>query len=161
MRLFLLLFLFISCTAPQADTASGTVVRIADGDTFTLLTPQNRQVRVRLFGVDAPERAQPFGNVAKQKLAALVFRKPVQLQVRDKDRYGRTVAVVFTTSGQNVNEEMLRAGLVWQYTAYDHSERWHALQQSARQKGAGLWTDAHPTPPWLWRKNKRAAAAGR
>jgi len=82
----------------QADSINGTIIHISDGDTITLLTKQNKQVKIRLDGIDAPEKAQPFGNKAKQALAELVFQKQVLVNVSKEDKYGRSIGRVYVTS---------------------------------------------------------------
>lgn len=156
--LLLLPLLFIGCTPPAGEDTTkltGKVVAIADGDTFTLLLPGNVTKKIRLYGVDAPERKQPFGTVSRQRLSELIFSKEVSVEEKDVDRYGRTVGEAFI-EGKSVNEEMLRSGLVWHYTEYDTNPRWAQLQEEARRACIGLWVDKHPTPPWEWRKEQRS-----
>lgn len=158
MRKLWFLFLFLACNTADAPDENGKVVGIADGDTFTLLTPSNQQVKVRLYGIDAPEKAQPFGSVARQKLSDLVFGQQVRIDKKDVDRYGRTVAIVYNKN-LNVNEEMLRSGLAWHYKQYDKNPAWDDLELLAQRQKRGVWSQPDPTPPWLWRKEKREAAA--
>lgn len=153
--LLLLIFFFASCDQPNGNRATGKVVRIADGDTFTWLNENNEQVKVRLHGIDAPERAQDFGQVARQKLSDLVFGQPVRIEVMDTDRYGRTVAIVYTQDGICVNEELLREGLAWHYKQYDDNKEWEAIQQKAKKEKKGLWQQRKPIAPWDWRKGAR------
>lgn len=146
------------CSSPDRQAANGLtgkVVGLADGDTFTLLLPDNTTKKIRLYGIDAPERKQPFGTVARQRLSELIFSKQVRVEQKDIDRYGRTVGVAYV-DGLCVNEEMLRSGLVWHYTAYDKNPRWADLEQEARRNRVGLWQDQHPVAPWEWRKEQRA-----
>jgi endonuclease YncB( thermonuclease family) len=98
----------------SAQTISGRVVRVADGDTITVLAADNRQVRVRLAWIDAPERGQAFGNVSRKSLAGLVVGKTVRVEEHDRDRYGRTVGTVFV-DGSDVNLEQIRRGFAWVY----------------------------------------------
>ena len=155
---FLLCFA-VSCTdTPTADAEEGIrgrVVGIADGDTFTLLTDEKKQVKVRLHGIDCPERAQDFGQVARQKLSDLVFNEQVRVVEKDVDRYQRTVGIVYTTDNRCVNEELLRAGLAWHYSEYDKNPEWAALEEEAREKRIGLWSHPNPVRPSEYRKSKR------
>lgn len=157
-NLLLLLVLSVACknpekTEPQFDLR-GKVVRIADGDTFTLLTGDQQQVRVRLHGIDAPEHGQDFGQVARQGLSDLIFERVVYVDEQEKDRYGRVVGIVYDTGKRCVNEELLRRGLAWHYTRYDDNEQWGQLQQEARQKKRGLWSQPEAMAPWDWRRSK-------
>jgi micrococcal nuclease len=158
----LLCFLF-SCTNNETtDTAEGLrgkVVKIADGDTFTLLTANKQQVKVRLHGIDCPERAQDFGQVARQKLSDLIFGQQVRVVEKDVDRYKRTVAIVYTADNHCVNEELLRAGLAWHYAEYDDNPEWAALEEEARNKRVGIWSHPRPVRPSEYRSNKRSKVA--
>ncbi|MBD0294664.1 MAG: thermonuclease family protein [Flavisolibacter sp.] len=144
-----------SCSGPDMPSAKGKVVAIADGDTFTFLDKKNMQVKIRLYGVDCPERSQEFGTVARQKLSDLIFGQPVKLVEKGTDQYGRTIAMVYTPNNVCVNEELLRNGLAWHYKEYDKNSRWAQLEEIARRNKVGLWSQPHPTPPWEWRKEKR------
>tara|TARA_R110002049_G_scaffold298517_3_gene488295 strand:- start:374 stop:664 length:291 start_codon:yes stop_codon:yes gene_type:complete len=90
------------------------VISIADGDTLTILTNPNKQVKIRLAGIDTPEKAQPFGNKAKQALAKLTFQQQVLIEVETTDKYGRTVGKVIV-NGTDVNAELVRQGMAWVY----------------------------------------------
>ena len=152
-RLLLPILLLFSLSA-QAETLEGHVVKIADGDTLTLLTSSNEQVKIRLAGIDTPERKQPFGNKAKQALANLAFQKQALIEVEAKDRYGRTVGVVFV-DGLNVNAELVKQGMAWVYRKYTDDKRLYTLESEAKQAKRGLWLDENPIPPWEWRRGKR------
>ncbi len=151
------LMLLLGCQnadQPEIKTSatSGLVVRLADGDTFTLLVAGNKQLKVRLYGVDAPERQQDFGNVSRSKMQELTTGHTISIEVKDTDRYGRTVGIAHRDDGLNLNEEMLRSGLAWHYKAFDKNQKWDQLEQEARSKKLGLWSRPSPTPPWQWRK---------
>ena len=152
-RLFAPLLLLFTLSA-QAETLEGKVIKIADGDTLTLLTPSNQQVKIRLAGVDTPERKQPFGNKAKQALSNLAFQKQALVEIAAKDRYGRTIGVVFV-DGLNVNAELVKQGMAWVYRKYTDDERLYILESEAKQAKRGLWLDENPIPPWEWRRGKR------
>ncbi|WP_045221577.1 thermonuclease family protein [Desulfonatronum thioautotrophicum] len=140
---------------------TGKVVNVADGDTITVLTDTKDQVRIRLYGIDAPESRQPFGSKSTQFVRDLAALQTVKVDVRHTDRYGRTVAVIFLPDGTNLNEEIVRAGLAWVYTQFckDHSmcAKWDQLQATAKQSRIGLWHDPDPIPPWEWRRGNRGA----
>jgi micrococcal nuclease len=126
------------------------VIGIADGDTLTVLEGR-KQVKIRLSGIDAPEKRQPFGNRSRQSLASLCFRKDATYEVQDVDRYGRTVAVV-TCDGVNANRHQVQTGYAWTYTRYNKDREMPALQDAARAAKRGLWADPEPVPPWAFRR---------
>ena len=152
-RLLLPLLLLFTLSA-QAETLEGKVIKIADGDTLTLLTSSREQVKVRLAGIDTPERKQPFGNRAKQALSNLAFQKQALVEVETTDRYGRTVGTVFVGS-QNLNAELVKQGMAWVYRKYTDDERLYVLESEAKQSKRGLWLDENPIPPWEWRRGRR------
>ncbi|SEA65085.1 thermonuclease family protein [Nitrosospira multiformis] len=122
-RLVIGLAVYISFTCfAQAEILRGRVVKIADGDTLTVLDGSNRQHKVRLMGIDAPERKQPFGTVSRQNLAHLVFGKTVAVEWHKQDRYQRVLGKVLL-DGQDVNLEQIKAGLAWHYKQYDKDQQ--------------------------------------
>ena len=141
----LALFCLLALPALAADTTIvGQVVGVHDGDTL----------KVRLFGIDTPELGQPFSNNAKGALSSLVFGKNVTVSSSGKDRYGRTLGVVFLGNG-NVNEQMIRMGMAWYYRQYSDSVPMQQFENYARANRIGLWSDPNPIAPWDWRKGKR------
>lgn len=134
---------------------SGKVVRIADGDTFTLLNEENKQVRVRLYGIDCPENKQDFSQVAKKFTSDKIFEKVVKVEVQNMDHYGRIVGIVILPDRKILNEELLKAGLAWHYKYYDKTEKFAKLERIAKQGKVGLWRHKNPIPPWDFRKIKR------
>lgn len=130
------------------------MVSVHDGDTLTVLMEQ-RQVRVRLTEIDAPELGQPFGARSKRSLAELCFGKTAELDIRSHDRYGRTLAQI-TCAGTDANSEQVRRGYAWTYTRYARADSpLHALQVEAQSARRGLWDDPAPIAPWNWRRNGR------
>ena len=130
------------------------MVSVHDGDTLTVLI-DHRPVRVRLTDIDAPELGQPFGTRSRQSLSELCFGKPAELDVRSRDRYGRTLAQV-TCVGKDANAEQVRRGYAWIYTRYAPLDSpLYTLQGEARAASRGLWGDPAPIPPWHWRRNGR------
>ncbi len=108
--------------------------------------------RIRLHGIDCPEKRQAFGRKAKQFTSGLVFGNTVTVTVMDVDRYGRTVGEVILPDGQVLNHELVRAGFAWWYRKYAPEDGTLAqLEADARQAKRGLWADAEPVPPWEWR----------
>lgn len=139
--------------AVRADVIRGRVVGVLDGDTITLLDSQNRQYRVRLAEIDAPEKTQAFGQQSKQSLSDLAFRKTATADCPSQDRYGRSICLI-TVDGVNVNLAQVQRGMAWAYTQYAKDARIFAAEREARKARLGLWTDSNPTPPWLFRRNK-------
>lgn len=138
---------------------TGRVVRIADGDTVTVLTTDQQQVKVRLAQIDAPERSQPFGNRSRQSLASLIFDRQVRIVIEDTDRYGRTVGRIHADN-LDINAEQVRRGMAWVYRQYSDDPALLELEQQARNDRRGLWKDPSPIPPWqYWRKPKQTDAA--
>ena len=127
---------------------NGKVVSIHDGDTITIL--QNKQqIKVRLFGIDAPELKQPYGKKSKQFLANLIAGKVVEVEENGKDRYKRTIGTIFLND-KDVNAQMVENGYAWAYRKF--SKKYTAQESKARKQGLGLWQEKEPTPPWEWRK---------
>ena len=133
---------------------AGRVVAIADGDTLTVLDGSNAQHKIRLAGIDAPEKAQPFGTKAREQHAGKVFRQTVRVEVIDVDRYHREVGRIYL-GDRFVNLEMVQDGNAWRYPQYDKPGEFTAAEADAREHNRGLWVDRDPVPPWEWRKMKR------
>jgi micrococcal nuclease len=149
------------CAAAAAETLSGKVVAVADGDTVTVLVDGHKQVKVRLHGVDCPERGQPFGNRAKQFTSEMCFGKSVTVQVSDTDRFGRAIGEVTTANGTNVNVALVENGLGWWYEKYAPGDaRFRDAQQQARAAARGLWSERGAVPPWEYRSRNRADSTG-
>lgn len=155
MRIFLVLF-FVSLGA-QAQII-GRVVSVADGDTFTMLVEQ-KKVKVRLHGIDCPEKGQDYANVARDFLASQIVGKMVDIKVMRTDQYRRTVAIVFI-GNVNVNEALLKNGLAWQFRQYDHHIEWAILETQARASKLNIWSMPNPVPPWEWRRSKGVLRKG-
>ncbi|HRK39995.1 MAG TPA: thermonuclease family protein [Burkholderiaceae bacterium] len=143
------------------STLVGQVVAVQDGDTLTVSDDQQQLHKVRLAGIDAPETNQPYGQTARRYLSALVLNANVTVEHHKLDRYQRKVGTVFR-NGQDVNVQLLEAGLAWHFTAYEQGQtsaarRLYAQAASrAQADGVGLWQADDPTPPWEWRKQQRS-----
>lgn len=139
----------------------GRIVRVTDGDTFTLLDERQTLRKIRLAGIDAPESAMPYGLHATLYLESLVFGKNVEAVTYKQDRYGRTVATLMF-GAQDVNLAMLQAGLAWHYKHYAkeqpaaQAQAYAQAEVLARTKNLALWQDSDATAPWVWRKSRRA-----
>ena len=156
--LLILLFLF-ACSCGQKHYIYDydvQVVSITDGDTFKGLTKDNKEIRFRIYGIDAPERKQAFYNKSKLYLSDLIYKKRVGIIVqKERDRYGRPIVWVYTPEGKDVSAEMLKSGMAWHYKEYDESEIYGKLEKLARNNKIGLWGDKKPIAPWVYRKSKK------
>lgn len=146
--------LFIAQTA-NADTLYGKVVAVLDGDTITVL--QDRaQTRVRIAGIDAPEKRQAFGQRSKQSMSECAFGKSVEVQWVKIDRYGRTIGKVLA-NGVDCGLRQIELGLAWHYKAYakdqtpDDRAAYALAEEKSKMERLGLWSDADPMPPWDYR----------
>jgi endonuclease YncB( thermonuclease family) len=137
---------------------SGVVAAVQDGDTMSVLY-QERAVRVRLSGIDCPEKTQPFGWEALRFTTDLALGNTVTVIEEDIDRYGRIVGSVILPDGRNLNHAIVAAGLAWWYRRYAPNDApVQTLEFEARRGGHGLWADAVPVPPWEWRKENYVPA---
>ncbi|MFH1130492.1 MAG: thermonuclease family protein [Pseudomonadota bacterium] len=149
-----MIIVFLLCPSfACANKWEGKVVGVADGDTITVLS-DHKPIKVRLFGIDCPEKHQAFGNNAKEFASKFVFGKVVTVEEVAKDKYGRTVGKVFLGK-KSLNAELLMAGLAWHYKRYDKSKFFADLEWVARKEKKGLWADFNPKPPWQWRIEKK------
>lgn len=145
-----ILVLFVTLSRPTFADFTGRVVAVADGDTITVLRA-HEQIKVRLVEIDAPEKAQAFGNRSKQSLSGLCFGKIASLAEHGKDRYKRTLARV-TCDGIDANAEQVRRGMAWVYRKYAPKDSsLYVIESEARAGRRGLWIDPDPVPPWEWR----------
>jgi micrococcal nuclease len=148
-------FFLISFCVFGGQSIQGKVVAISDGDTFTILTINKEQIKIRLYGVDCPESRQDFGTRAKQFTSTLCFGKMVKAEVKNHDRYGRKIAIVILPDGKILNKELLLSGMAWHYKHYDKSVDLAQLESIARLRKSGIWSTKNPVAPWEFRQNKR------
>ena len=150
----ILLHLLLASAAIAADF-SGKVVSVLDGDIIEVLRHQHPE-RIRLNGIDCPEKGQAYGQKAKQATSALVFGKDVMLQTFGKDKHGRTLADVRLLDGTHVNHTLVKEGWCWWYPKYAPRNReLDKLEKNAREMKKGLWGTPIHVPPWEWRKRTR------
>lgn len=158
-KLIALIWLCIAMSL-NAATLQGKVVSVADGDTVTVLDATNTQHKIRLQGIDAPERAQAFGNKSKQSLHELVHGKQVTVDSQKKDKYGRVVGKILLNN-TDVCLEQLKRGMAWHYKQYaneqtkEDRETYSLAEQQAKTEFKGLWKDKQPVPPWEFRKQNK------
>lgn len=164
------LALLLTAGAALADTVTGKVVGVSDGDTITVLDSDKRQHKIRVAGIDAPEKNQPFGQRSKENLSGLVFGREVDVQWSKHDRYQRIVGKVMVAEPNcqraDCNKTLdaglgqITAGFAWWYRKYakeqaaEDATRYQDAEADARTRRIGLWFDAEPMPPWDWRKGK-------
>jgi micrococcal nuclease len=132
------------------------VVSVTDGDTIKVYNAEQGQVKIRFYGIDTPEKAQPYGKAAGKYLASLIAGATVDIETVAKDRYGRTVGIVWDRE-TNINQEMVRAGYAWVYRKYcdlSFCDFWQELEKEAKADKKGLWQEPNPVPPWEWRRRK-------
>lgn len=163
--------LFVAATA-GATELGGKVVGVSDGDTVNVLEASKTLHKIRVADIDAPEKGHDFGQHLKASLSALVFGKAVRLEWPKEDRYGRKAAKVWVAEPGCVEPScpksldaglaQLSVGMVWWYRQYaseqspEDRERYGFAETEAQARGAGLWRDVSPVPPWDWRRNRRA-----
>ncbi|MDD2332092.1 MAG: thermonuclease family protein [Candidatus Cloacimonetes bacterium] len=148
----ILLFVF-ACL--NANIITGKVTAVQDGDTIDILSGQTRY-RIRLDGIDCPEKKQAYGEVARKFTSERCFGKVVRADIKGKDVYGRHLAVVFYDKAKNLNRELLRQGLAWHYKAYNKDKQLSKLESKARKEKLGLWKEIDPQQPWVYRKKGKS-----
>lgn len=145
---------FVNPIYPMREAGMGRVVKIVDGDTYDILI-DGIQTRVRMDGIDAPEKGQAFYQVSKDHLGKLCDGQTVRLESKGKDRYGRTLAKSYLAGGREAGAEMIKAGMAWHYKKYSDDAELARMETEARQARKGLWVDSSPVAPWDFRKMKR------
>lgn len=156
-RFLLVIAALLTSSFVSAETIQGKVVRVADGDTITVLDQSKIQRKIRLAGIDALEKGMPFGQKSKEHLSDLVAGKQVLIETTKVDRYGRNVGKVLL-DGLDANLAQIEAGLAWHYKAYQREQSvvdrqtYDKAEETARAARKGLWLDREPMPPWDWRK---------
>lgn len=148
----LMLFLLLAAVfnVAVAEEFSTKVIAVLDGDTV-LIKRASGLAKIRLAEIDAPEKAQTFGETSKRSLSDMVLGKQVRFVSQAMDQYGRLVAHL-SVDGLEVNAEQIRRGMAWEYSNFHSNKALIALQKEARQAPRGLWAQGHPQPPWDWRK---------
>jgi endonuclease YncB( thermonuclease family) len=142
-----------------AETITGRVVGVHDGDTATVLDAGNKQHKIRFAQIDAPELRQDFGQRSKDNLSGLIFGKQVVVEVETVDKYGREVGKVLV-NGTDANLEQVKSGMAWVYRQYAHDQAYFDAEASAKVARVGLWSRSDTVPPWEYRHGKGGAGAG-
>ena len=165
----LLLVLATLVTVPAGADIIGKVVAVTDGDTIKILDDDKVQHKIRLTGIDAPEKSQPFGSASRKHLASMVAGKDVRVETTKNDRYGRVLGKVWVQPRDcpgcgktlNVNHAQILSGMAWWYRDYAKDQsaqdrgRYESAVEEARKRKRGLWSEPDPIPPWVWRRGQR------
>lgn len=166
MKIWLAIFSLLAVVSlAQAETLVGEVVGLADGDTVTVLDAQRVQHKIRLAGIDAPEKGMPWGQKSKEALSDRVYRRTVTVEWQKQDRYGRLVGKIMV-DGRDANLAQVADGMAWHYKDYQNEQtledrlRYAQAELDARNGRRGLWAEPEPVAPWTWRKMKREARVG-
>lgn len=133
------------------------VEKISDGDTVSALTDNGDRLKIRLFGIDAPERSQPHGKESRTALSRMIGKKEIDLEIVAEDKYGRCVAVI-RLGNRIINKEMVERGHAWVYRSFcrkSYCSDWIRLEEEAREKEKGLWKESDPVAPWDYRREKK------
>ncbi len=153
--LLLALAFWLSAGVSAADL-HGKVVGVADGDTVTVLDSEKHQHKIRLAGIDAPEKAQAFGQASKKSLSDMIYGHEVSVNWDKRDRYGRIIGKI-SADQRDVCLEQVRRGMAWHYKQYQRDQSpadrhaYAAAEEQARTNHVGLWGDTNPVPPWDFR----------
>lgn len=157
-KVLFILLLLVSCnpvaTEKEEGFIQGKVVSVADGDTITILTDADERIKVRLYGIDAPERGQDFGNKARIHLNELCYGKNVRVEKKGVDQYKRVLGIVYIDN-LNLNQEMVKNGLAWYYDHYVEDPYLEELEQAARKQRLNIWSMKNPISPHEFRKAAR------
>jgi micrococcal nuclease len=156
---FLIAFLFavypfLARTQQLPKPFNGKVIKIVDGDTYDVLTSDYKTIRIRMNGIDAPEKKQAFGQKSKDYLGGLCFGKTVLVKPKSYDRNKRLIADTYTPDNKDLSREMVRAGYAWHFKKYSKDKNLADDENHARSVRAGLWTDNQPIAPWDFRSKR-------
>jgi endonuclease YncB( thermonuclease family) len=156
--------IFLACLCASlvhAEALVGQVIAVSDGDTIKVLDDTKKLFVIRLVGIDAPEKAQSFGQKSKKSLSELVFNSRVEVQWSKRDRYERIVGKVISADGSDVGLVQITRGMAWHYKQYANEQsiedrhKYSQAEETTKDSRVGLWAEPQPVPPWVWRKNNR------
>ncbi|MFY7840555.1 MAG: thermonuclease family protein [Lacibacter sp.] len=150
----ILFLLPLMAVTPPSYTLKGKAVRIVDGDTFDLLVDKTTY-RIRLAGIDAPEKSQDYGTASKQLLGTLCAGELLTVVVTDTDRNKRKIAEVYSSKKVWINKEIIAKGMAWHFKKYSTNKELATAEEQARKQKIGLWSLKNPVAPWEWRKKPR------
>jgi micrococcal nuclease len=132
---------------------AGMVTHIVDGDTYDIML-SGQKTRIRMDGIDAPERGMDYYKQAKNYLGELCKNNEIRVEITDTDRYGRSIAKSYLPDGRELGQEMVKAGMAWHYKKYSDDATLSQLEQEAKNSGIGLWSISNPEAPWEHRKRR-------
>ena len=159
MKTIFKIVILIYISTANAEKIDALVIKVADGDTITILDEQKKTHKIRLQGIDAPEKKQAYGEKSKQNLAFLIYNRTVHVEYSKYDKYGRIIGKV-SLKGQDICLEQITKGMAWHYKKYQNEqstidrELYSSNELKARDKKIGLWNDVQPTTPWDFRKKR-------
>ena len=148
----------ISTLSTTSPAWQGICIGVSDGDTITVLKDGKTPIKIRLYGIDTPEKKQAFGKKAHLYTSQLVFHKKIKVQTIDIDRYNREVAIITLPDTSLLQTKILENGMAWVYTKYCKLEfrpQWQKIEKKSQNHKIGLWQDKDAVAPWQWRKEKR------
>lgn len=142
-------------TMRPGDKVNGKVISVIDGDTYDILVNGSKTLRVRMEGIDAPERGMPFYRVSKNHLSEYCFNKDVKLEITGVDDFNRILGYTYLDDGTELGREMVRSGLAWHFKRYNSDPTLARLETEARTQKKGIWSQENPMPPWINRSLRR------
>lgn len=154
---FLIFFVFIIILpfTVLADESIKKIISIPDGDTLNIINGSNKKIKIRLYGIDAPEITQKYGKASRDYLRKIVKNKHLTYKIHSKDDYGRVVATLYGDN-KDLNYEMIKAGLAWHYRYYYKSKKYAEAEKNARKQKLGLWKGSNPQAPWDYRRENKS-----
>lgn len=155
-KLLCIIVLFLLPIFILAQEFTGTVIQVCDGDTVWIKDTSGKEIKIRMFGIDAPEKKQTYGPEAKTALSNYILNKNVVVKVNTIDMYGRSVSTIYVNE-LNINEEMVKTGNAWWYKAYDRKDKnMELFEKTAKDAKIGLWNIEKPQEPWQYRREQKA-----
>lgn len=151
-RICIIYTILLQPVCSDDELISIRVTKISDGDTVRAIV-SGEEKRIRLWGIDAPEKNQSFGKKSKKNLGNLLENSDIQLKIIGIDRYKRTLGILYSKD-KNINLQMVKDGYAWAYRKYNKESEYLEAQNTAKEKKLGLWEELEPTPPWEFRKKK-------
>lgn len=144
-----------SLTVDKGSIISCKVISIIDGDTYDALIQGNKTIRIRMEGIDAPEKGMPFYRKSKSYLSSLCLGKKVKIKVMGVDNHKRILAYSYLEDNRELGQEMIKAGFAWHFKKYNSDVGLSDLEVTARTQRKGLWIDENPMSPWENRRLHR------